>query len=292
MKNLKLRWAGSCVSCSQQLPAGTMVAWDSGTKNATCEACTAGPATPAKTPTTPVSRLTIDRGVAGASARRKYQKDSERERRRNEVLVQQDEAWRASVIERQPIIGRVKAAITPKPEIRPESTATRNWAKGADGEELVGPILEACPDVIVLHDRRVPRSKANIDHLVVGQRGIFVIDPKNYQGALECRMVGGLFNPQQRLYVGGRDQTKLIEKVIWQMSEVRKAIGDEPAPIQGVLCFVGANWRRYFTRPLWVQGMPIMWPAKVAEHVSQEGPLSSDEVAGLAERLSKVLKRA
>lgn len=45
-----------------------------------------------------------------------------------------------------------------------------------------------------------------------------------------------------------------------------------------------------FTGPARVQGMPIMWPSKGAGHVSQDAPLTSEEVAGLAERISRVLK--
>ncbi len=39
----------------------------------------------------------------------------------------------------------------------------------------------------VLHDRRIPGSKANIDHIVVGPAGVFAIDTKRYTGKIERR---------------------------------------------------------------------------------------------------------
>jgi Nuclease-related domain len=62
----------------------------------------------------------------------------------------------------------------------------------------------------VLHDRRIPGSRANIDHIVVAPCGVFVIDAKNYKGRVEKRDRGGFFSTDCRLYVGGRDKTPLV----------------------------------------------------------------------------------
>jgi hypothetical protein len=273
------------VTCEAALAAGTEVTWDSDSKTATCAACSGAPAPVDEPPP-------IDRGVAGASARRKYEKDASREGRRKEAVVAADAQWRQEVVAKHPILGRVATALTEKPVVGPESAKVRNWAKGADGEELVGPILEACPGVVVLHDRRIPRSKANIDHLVVAPCGIYVVDPKNYEGLVERRVVGGWLHPEERLYVNNRNQTKLVEGVLWQMAEVRTVLGDEPVPIHGALCFVGPNWRRFFARPLSVRGIPVLWPAKVTELVSEPGPLDTAQVTDLAARLAKLLRPA
>ncbi len=84
------------------------------------------------------------------------------------------------------------------------------WATGAEGEERVGARLDrlVSESVRVLHDRRIPGSRANIDHLVVAPSGVHVIDSKKYQGRPERRAEGGLFRPRvERLVVGGRDRT-------------------------------------------------------------------------------------
>ncbi len=56
---------------------------------------------------------------------------------------------------------------------------------GNDGEQIIGAVLEQLtPDGwVVLHDRRrQPGSPANLDHILVGPAGIFVIDAKNWTG--------------------------------------------------------------------------------------------------------------
>jgi len=95
----------------------------------------------------------------------------------------------------------------------PQSTTA--WATGAVGEQRLGEMLAgiAGSTVRVLHDRRIPKTTANIDHLVVCSSGVFVVDAKRYQDARpELRVEGGLFHPRQELLiVGGRDRTKLVE---------------------------------------------------------------------------------
>jgi Nuclease-related domain len=43
----------------------------------------------------------------------------------------------------------------------------------------------------VLHDLAVPGSRANIDHLVTGPAGVFVIDSQHYRGRLRSMGLGG-----------------------------------------------------------------------------------------------------
>lgn len=54
------------------------------------------------------------------------------------------------------------------------------WRRGAEGEELTAARLDELPPRrwAVWHDLRVPGSRANIDHLVVGRTGVWVIDTK------------------------------------------------------------------------------------------------------------------
>lgn len=172
-----------------------------------------------------------------------------------------------------------------------ESQATRAWDKGADGEEAVGALLEGVDGVVVRHDRRVPSSKANIDHIAVAASGVYVIDAKNYTGLVESRNAGGWLRPGERLYVNNRDQTKLVKAALRQAQVVRHAIGDHPIPIYAVLCFVGPNWKRFFARPLVVGGVHVTWPAKVVDLLQQEGQFTH-EVRAIASTLDAGLRPA
>jgi hypothetical protein len=84
--------------------------------------------------------------------------------------------------------------------------STRAWERGSTGETKLAQSLAKLEgdDVIVLHDRRVPGSRANIDHIVVCPSGVFVVDAKLYTGEIHVKDVGGLFSGRDlRLFVGG-----------------------------------------------------------------------------------------
>lgn len=60
------------------------------------------------------------------------------------------------------------------------------FEKGAAGERAVGALLDSLPpEWTVLHDVRWPgRERANVDHVLIGPTGIYVIDSKNWSGQI------------------------------------------------------------------------------------------------------------
>ena len=63
--------------------------------------------------------------------------------------------------------------------------AAERYSRGHVGEQMIGTLLEELGSQgwRVLHDRRrQPRSPANLDHVLVGPAGVFVIDAKNWTG--------------------------------------------------------------------------------------------------------------
>jgi len=64
----------------------------------------------------------------------------------------------------------------------------------------------------MLHDRRIPGSKANLDHIAVTPSGVYVIDAQRYRGRRpQTQVDSGLFRPRtEHLIVGRRDSTKLV----------------------------------------------------------------------------------
>lgn len=57
------------------------------------------------------------------------------------------------------------------------------WDKGAEGEHQTARRLRDLPTgYVALHDLHVPGSTANIDHLVIGPTGVFVVDSKAHAG--------------------------------------------------------------------------------------------------------------
>jgi hypothetical protein len=106
-----------------------------------------------------------------------------------------------------------------------DPVSTRVWERGSVGESKLAAALGKIDreDVIFLHDRAVPGTRGNIDHIVVAPSGVYVVDAKRYRGRVELRDVSGLFSrADPRLFVGGRDQPKLAYAMGWQVSELSR----------------------------------------------------------------------
>jgi hypothetical protein len=147
----------------------------------------------------------------------------------------------------------------------------------------------------VLHDRRIPGRRANIDHLVVAPSGIWVIDAKHYTGVVSTRDVGGWRRRDHRLYVGRRDCTGLIAGMAPQVAAVTAALGGwiPTDAVRSAICFVGAEWSLLAT-PLAVGGITVTWPEALVRRIGQvDGQgLTPDEIAAIAQRLDRGLSPA
>jgi hypothetical protein len=166
----------------------------------------------------------------------------------------------------------------------------RAWQTGAAGEEEFGRRLSsvAGPNLKVLHDRKIPRSAANIDHLAITSETIWVLDAKRYRGKVETRG-GGLFSSRPpELYVGGRNQSKLVAGVHRQVTVVEEVLEPlqhelgltELPDVRGGLVFINAEFG-LFSSPFAVDGVWIGWGKAIRKRLVGEtdGPLPVDLVA-------------
>ena len=173
-----------------------------------------------------------------------------------------------------------------------EKQSTKAWSSGAAGEAAVGARLDGLvsESIRVMHDRRIPGSKANIDHIVVTPGGVWVIDTKRYVGpAPEKRVEGGIIRPRvELLTVKGRDKTALVDGVLKQVGHVRDAVGE--VPVFGVLCFVDAEWG-LLADAFTVNGVHVVWPKKLAGMIVKV-PDAGVDVAGVAEKVARRFVRA
>ncbi|MCA0295220.1 MAG: NERD domain-containing protein [Actinobacteria bacterium] len=226
------------------------------------------------TPDLPPQLEVVD-GIAGGSAAREFD-------RRHDARQQR-------VQTNHPKIGRLLLAVFDDPQ------STKAWSTGAVGEQRLGGMLAqiAGPAIRVLNDRRIPRSTANIDHLVVCPTGVFVVDAKRYRDARpELRVEGGLIRPREELLiVGGRERTTLVEGMHKQLDLVRTALaGERDGPVQGVLCFVDADWP-VIGGSFTVQGVSVMWPKKLRSVLTAAGPLDPDRIADVQWQLHEAFPR-
>ncbi|WP_327359581.1 nuclease-related domain-containing protein [Streptomyces sp. NBC_01304] len=99
------------------------------------------------------------------------------------------------------------------------------WATGAAGERRTRWIL--APLVwfgfgawAVLHDRQIPRSRANLDHLVLGRCGPVYVDTKTWK-AKRARVQ--LRHGQ--LWYGRHPQQKTLDTVLWEAGRAAEVLG-------------------------------------------------------------------
>ena len=270
---MKLRYAGVCRLCGTGLPARTEAIYERPIKAVRCVACPTG-AVIAEVETEaapgPVDAIEVAAGVAGSSARREY----ERRKAKDEQRLRQK--WGK--------LGSIAVALSD------EKQSTKAWATGAVGEERLGARLDslASDTIAVLHDRRIPGTKANIDHIAVTAAGIWVIDAKRYRGRPELKIEGGILRSRvEKVLVGRRDCTMLVDGVLKQIDFVREVVGD--LPVTGALCFVEADWPLMggaFT----TRGVHALWPKRLAKLlVEAEG---SVDVSATREALASHFKPA
>jgi hypothetical protein len=213
--------------------------------------------------------------AGGASAQREYER---RVRLRAE-----------RVRGRHPRLGGLLLALVDDP------ASTKVWAQGAAGERAVAARLADLDGehVEVLNDRRMIRadgasSRANVDHIVVAAAaaGVWVVDAKTHHGKLEVRRSGGFLSPRtERLYIGGRDRTGLLDGLQRQVEAVRVALAeaDAPVPVRGALCFVGTDLP-WVTET--IGDVPLLGRRGLAKLMKRPGDLTPSDRASIAEYLA------
>jgi len=274
MKTISLRRADVCHGCSAVLAVGTRAAWDAAARTIHCLDCARASAGQLAPPATPAAAIIpSEPSVAGGSAQREFDRRSQRREQQ--------------IRSRHPKLGGLILALSDDP------SSTRVWAQGARGERIVGAALDELTGdhVEALHDRAMRRpngrvSTANIDHIAVAAGGVWVIDAKTHRGALEVRRSGGLFSPRvEKLYIGGRDKSGLLDGLAKQVAAVSAELATVSAavPVFGALCFIGTELPWFGET---IGGVPLVGRRGLAKLLKRPGDLAAEDRVALAQFLA------
>jgi Nuclease-related domain len=243
-----------------------------------------GPRTP-PAPTLPVvpAQVAGSLGSPGRSALHAYR------RRRSEELAAwtRSLAWRASLVAaagltvqvlaaqaglpRAGLVGLLAAALVGwRLRFRPSEQA-RTWQRGAHGERRTARLLDRLTrdGYVVFHDLAVPGSPANVDHLVIGPTGLFVIDSKQWTGSVHQGADGLVWHNHYRL-------DRPLETVRWEAQQVGRLLGARTHPL---LCVHGAHVQG---GGLHTQGVAIVAAHLLRDALGFERVLSNGDVELLA----------
>lgn len=263
----RLRYPATCVVCEIALSPKTEAFWNRATKQVTCLACGGG-----------IEIALSAAGTAGGSA---------------EAI--KDALVTGKVSQARSKYGDHAAAVAAK--IAEREPSTNAWARGADGERRLAAFLERelGDRVIVLHDRVIPGSRANIDHLVIAAGGVWIVDAKAYKGKLEKRDVGPFWSTEYEVYINGRNRTDLVDGLTIQIAAVRAALEADPAAteikLHPCLCFLESDWS-LFARPFPIRGVTVLDPGALRSQLKKSGPLDPKSMTRIANRLALSLPAA
>jgi hypothetical protein len=203
------------------------------------------PAPPQPQPVLPAQQATGSLGHPGRSARTQY-----RRRRAAELAAwTRSLTWRAPLVMAAGLLAGVLAAQAGLPRaglaslavaatvgwrlrFRPSDQA-RAWQRGAKGERHTARLLDRLgrDGYVVFHDLAMPDSPANLDHLVIGPCGVFVIDSKQWIGQVHQSADGLVWHDHYRL-----DRT--LATIGWQAETLGWLLG---VPVAPLVCVHGAH---------------------------------------------------
>jgi hypothetical protein len=154
----------------------------------------------------------------------------------------------------------------------------RSFAIGGIGELTLGAALDHLVEVGIptLHDRRLPESTANVDHLTLTAAGVWVIHTEQRRGTVTWRHARSRAGHQ--LVVRGRNRQDLLLHLDGQVREVARVLLEHDlaeVPVRAALCFVGGNVP-VLQRQLELDGRLVTWPCAFGKRLSLEGPMDDD----------------
>jgi hypothetical protein len=227
--------------------------------------------------------------IAGSHGRPGRSAFAQYRRRRSEELAgwTRGLAWRAPLVAAAGAVAQVLAAQGGLPRaglaglavaalvgwrlrFRPSEQA-RGWRRGAHGERRTARLLRrlARDGFVIFHDLAVPGADANLDHLVIGPTGVFVIDSKQWTGQVHQSADGLAWHNHYRL-----DRT--LDTVGWETETVSRLLGTRATAL---LCVHRAQVQG---GALHAQGVAIMSANRLRDALGQDRVLSDADVQLLA----------
>ena len=151
------------------------------------------------------------------------------------------------------------------------------WRQGAAGERRTARLLAPLERQgwAVLHDLAVPGSAANLDHLVIGPGGVFVIDSKQYRGRLQLDALGKLWHGRYPL-------APTLRAASWEADQAAQVLPDPDMAVVPIVAVHGAQvpWGKVVT-----DGVPVVSARRLPSLLRQlPAVLGLERVAWLADQ--------
>jgi hypothetical protein len=124
------------------------------------------------------------------------------------------------------------------------------WRRGSVGERRTARLLAPLErhGWAVLHDLAFVGSRANLDHLLIGPGGVFVIDSKQYRGRLQL-------DPSGQLWHGRYPLAPTLRAVDFEADQAAQILPDPGMAVRPIVAVHGAQvpWGKVITN-----GVPVV----------------------------------
>lgn len=162
--------------------------------------------------------------------------------------------------------------------------------KGARGEERTAFVLEGLPEGYnVFHGLSLSRGvasvfKSDLDHVVVGPAGVFLVETKCWDGEVTCE--------HGRIWIDGqlpqRDPLAQVMNGRMQLESALEAVPETTTRVRAVLCFAG---RGFQSQQANLNDVDICHLDGLARLITTEqgASLTQGEIGLVADRLARML---
>lgn len=157
-----------------------------------------------------------------------------------------------------------------------------NWTVGKRGELAVSEALKDLPnDYVLLNDLMLPDGRGNVDHLIVGPNGLFMIETKNYSSFVKCIGDDWFINGQKIKSLSKQAKRNAIA-VRENLATVFNDQGSRLPFVNAVLVFVREDSRLSINDPR----IPVLRSSELAKFIFEYNHVRTPSIA------SPELKRA
>ncbi len=133
-----------------------------------------------------------------------------------------------------------------------------NYRSGSQGEHEISKVLSSAlnDDYHLINDVALPDAFGNIDHIVLGPNGIFVIETKNWRGEITC--IGDKWSRQYKI---GKRRSR---RVSYELKSPSKQVKGNAVKVRELVKSLEAfkSWR------IWVEALVVFTHRSAVLHVN------------------------
>ncbi|WTX01057.1 NERD domain-containing protein (plasmid) [Streptomycetaceae bacterium NBC_01309] len=227
------------------------------------------------------------RGQAGRSAQSEYRRRRRVHRRRAAGLLPLVAvgAVAAGIVTARttgaPPLGFAAAGLVVAAYARASFGETRDaaaWRIGAQAERVTAYLLRGVEraGMVVLYDRALPGSRANIDALIVAHDRVLAVDTKRWRRDARVRVRHGT------LWCGSADQSHAVAVNRWIAERVARELSCAAGASVPVLAVIAVHGARVPRGGLVVDGVVVLAAGQLPRYLGRVPVWRRDEVAAVA----------